>query len=38
MNIHAVRAIFRFEMARTRRTLMQSIISPVVSTSPSLAT
>jgi ABC-2 type transport system permease protein len=33
MNIHAVRAIFRFEMARTRRTLMQSIISPVVSTS-----
>jgi len=33
MNFHAVRAIFRFEMARTRRTLMQSIISPVVSTS-----
>jgi ABC-2 type transport system permease protein len=33
MNWHAVRAIFRFEMARTRRTLMQSIISPVVSTS-----
>jgi ABC-2 type transport system permease protein len=33
MNLHAVRAIFRFEMARTRRTLMQSIISPVVSTS-----
>ena len=33
MNIHAVRAIYNFEMARTRRTLMQSIISPVVSTS-----
>ena len=33
MNLHAVRAIYRFEMARTRRTLMQSVISPVVSTS-----
>jgi ABC-2 type transport system permease protein len=33
MNIRAVRAIFRFEMARTGRTLMQSIVSPVVSTS-----
>ncbi len=33
MNWHAVQAIFRFEMARTRRTLMQSIISPVISTS-----
>ena len=33
MNIHAVHAIYRFEMARTRRTLMQSIISPVISTS-----
>jgi ABC-2 type transport system permease protein len=32
-NIHAVRAIYRFEMARTGRTLMQSVISPVVSTS-----
>ena len=32
MNLHAVRAIYRFEMARTGRTLMQSIISPVVST------
>jgi ABC-2 type transport system permease protein len=32
MNIHAVRAIYRFEMARTWRTLMQSIISPVIST------
>jgi len=33
VNLHAVRAIYRFEMARTRRTLMQSIISPVISTS-----
>lgn len=33
MNLHAVRAIYGFEMARTRRTLMQSVISPVVSTS-----
>jgi ABC-2 type transport system permease protein len=33
MNLWAVRAIYRFEMARTGRTLMQSIISPVISTS-----
>jgi ABC-2 type transport system permease protein len=33
MNLHAVRAIYRFEMARTWRTLMQSVISPVLSTS-----
>ena len=33
MNVHAVRAIYAFEMARTRRTLFQSIISPVISTS-----
>ena len=33
MNLHAVRAIYRFEMARAWRTLMQSIISPVLSTS-----
>ena len=33
MNIHAVRAIYRFEMARTWRTLLQSIVSPVISTS-----
>jgi len=33
MNLHAVRAIYGFEMARTLRTLMQSVISPVVSTS-----
>ncbi len=32
MNFHAIRAIYRFEMARTRRTLFQSIVSPVVST------
>jgi ABC-2 type transport system permease protein len=33
MNLGAVRAIYRFEMARTGRTLMQSIVSPVISTS-----
>ena len=33
MNVHAIRAIYRFEMARTFRTLVQSIVSPVVSTS-----
>jgi len=33
MNTHAIRAIYRFEMARTFRTLMQSIVSPVLSTS-----
>jgi ABC-2 type transport system permease protein len=33
INFHAVRAIYRFEMARTWRTLMQSIVSPVISTS-----
>ena len=33
MNLHAVRAIYAFEMARTRRTLLQSIVSPVISTS-----
>jgi ABC-2 type transport system permease protein len=32
-NYYGMRAIFRFEMARTRRTLMQSIIAPVISTS-----
>lgn len=32
-NTHAIRAIYSFEMARTRRTVMQSIISPVISTS-----
>jgi ABC-2 type transport system permease protein len=33
MNIHSIRAIYRFEMARTFRTLVQSILSPVLSTS-----
>jgi ABC-2 type transport system permease protein len=33
MNLPAVRAIYLFEMARTGRTLMQSIVSPVLSTS-----
>src|ERR1700728_1108631 len=33
MNFRAVGAIYRFEMARTWRTLLQSIVSPVVSTS-----
>jgi ABC-2 type transport system permease protein len=33
MNIYAIRAIYRFEMARTFRTLMQSIASPVLTTS-----
>jgi ABC-2 type transport system permease protein len=33
MNLHAVQAIYRFELARTRRTLLQSIAAPVISTS-----
>jgi ABC-2 type transport system permease protein len=33
MNLYGVRAIYYFEMARTFRTLMQSIASPVLSTS-----
>ena len=33
MNLYAVRAIYLFEMARTGRTLLQSIVSPVISTS-----
>jgi ABC-2 type transport system permease protein len=32
-NMHAVRAIYVYEMARTARTLLQSIVSPVISTS-----
>src|SRR6056297_2036417 len=32
MNWQAVWSIFKFEMARTRRTLLQSVVSPVVST------
>lgn len=33
MNFYSIRAIYIFEMARTLRTLMQSIASPVISTS-----
>ncbi|MEK9753659.1 MAG: ABC transporter permease [Rhodospirillaceae bacterium] len=33
MNLRGVAAIYRFEMARTARTLLQSIVSPVISTS-----
>ena len=33
MNLQAVRAIYRFEMARFGRTLAQSVVSPVISTS-----
>jgi len=33
MNLYAIKAIYQFEMARTFRTLMQSIASPVISTS-----
>ncbi|WP_152206616.1 ABC transporter permease [Marinobacter changyiensis] len=32
MNTHGIRAIYKFEMARMWRTLMQSIASPVIST------
>jgi ABC-2 type transport system permease protein len=33
MNLYAIRAIYTFEMARTLRTLLQSVVSPVISTS-----
>lgn len=33
MNWQAIRAIYLFEMSRTRRTLLQSIVAPVISTS-----
>jgi len=33
MNLHAIRAIYMFEMARTWRTVVQSILAPVISTS-----
>src|SRR5277367_6669970 len=33
MNLYAVRAIYMYEMARTGRTLFQSVVSPVISTS-----
>lgn len=32
MNMHAIRAIYVFEMRRMRRTLLQSVVSPVIST------
>ena len=32
MNVHGVASIYKFEMGRARRTLMQSIVSPVLST------
>lgn len=32
MNLYAIRAIYKFEMARTQRTLMQSMAAPVLST------
>jgi ABC-2 type transport system permease protein len=33
VNFHAIRAIYVFEMARTFRTILQSIVTPVISTS-----
>jgi ABC-2 type transport system permease protein len=33
LNIHGIRAIYRFEIARTLRTITQSIIAPVLTTS-----
>ncbi|MDH3339249.1 MAG: sugar ABC transporter permease, partial [Gammaproteobacteria bacterium] len=33
MNFYAIRAIFRTEMARMMRTVVQSIVAPVLSTS-----
>ena len=33
MNFHAIAAIYRFEMARTFRTIVQSIAAPVITTS-----
>ena len=33
MNVYAIRAIFLYELARTGRTLLQSIVAPVVATS-----
>ncbi|AOY90169.1 sugar ABC transporter permease [Marinobacter salinus] len=32
MNLYGVRAIYKFEMARMKRTVMQSVLSPVIST------
>jgi len=33
MNLHAVRAIYLYEMSRMGRTILQSVVSPVISTS-----
>ena len=33
MNIYGILAIYKFEMARTKRTLLQSIVAPVITTS-----
>lgn len=33
MNIYALRAIYRFEMDRMRRTMLQSLVTPVITTS-----
>lgn len=33
MNLHAIRAIYIFEMTRALRTLLQSVVSPILSTS-----
>jgi ABC-2 type transport system permease protein len=33
LNLHAIRAIYLYEMARTQRTVVQSVVSPVLSTS-----
>jgi ABC-2 type transport system permease protein len=33
MNLYAIQAIYRYEMARTRRTILQSVVAPVLSTS-----
>ncbi|KAE8546558.1 MULTISPECIES: ABC transporter permease [Marinobacter] len=32
MNLYGVKAIYKFEMARMKRTIMQSVLSPVIST------
>ncbi len=33
MNVHGVAAIYKFEMARMKRTLVQSVVAPVLTTS-----
>ena len=32
MNLEAIKAIYYSEMARTRRTMLQSVVSPVITT------